>query len=77
MSLLLNAIDRATDGGTQPAERAAVRDALFATRDRSSVLGTYSIDSNGDTTQRRYGVYIIVAGQLTFWQAIDTRVPAG
>jgi len=47
-----------------------VRAALFATRDRRSVLGTYSIDPNGDTTLRRYGVYGIVAGRLTFWQAI-------
>jgi hypothetical protein len=35
------------------------------------VLGTYSIDRNGDTTLRRYGVYTIVAGRLTFWQAMD------
>ena len=70
MSLLLNAIGRATDGGTKPAVRSAVRAALFATRDRRSVLGTYSIDPNGDTTLRRYGVYGIVAGRLTFWQAI-------
>ena len=72
MSLLLNAIERATDRGTKPAERTEVRAALFATRDRRSVLGTYSIDRNGDTTQRRYGVYVIVAGRLTFWQAVDT-----
>jgi hypothetical protein len=34
------------------------------------VLGTYSIDRVGDTTLRRYGVYGIVAGHLTFWQSI-------
>ncbi len=72
MSLLLDAIDRATDHGTQPAERARVREALFATRDRHSVLGTYSIDRNGDTTLRRYGVWAIVQGRLAFWQAIGT-----
>ena len=70
MSLLLSAIDRGTDRGTKPALRSAVRTALFATRDRRSVLGTYSLDGNGDTTLRRYGVYAIAAGQLTFWQAI-------
>ena len=70
MSLLLSAIARGTDGGTEPAVRSAVRTALFATRDRRSVLGTYSIDANGDTTLRRYGVYAIVDGRLTFWQAI-------
>jgi branched-chain amino acid transport system substrate-binding protein len=70
MSLLLSAIARGTDDGTEPALRSAVRTALFATRNRRSVLGTYSIDSAGDTTLRRYGVYAIVGGQLTFWQAI-------
>jgi hypothetical protein len=34
------------------------------------VLGTYSVDRDGDTTLRRYGVYGIVAGRLTFWQAV-------
>jgi branched-chain amino acid transport system substrate-binding protein len=70
MSLLLSAVDRATDRGTEPAVRSAVRAALFDTQDRHSVLGTYSIDRAGDTTLRRYGVYGIVAGRLTFWQAI-------
>jgi branched-chain amino acid transport system substrate-binding protein len=69
MSLLLSAIGRATDRGTQPAMRSAVRAALFATHDRRSVLGTYSINRDGDTTLRRYGVYGIVDGRLTFWQA--------
>jgi branched-chain amino acid transport system substrate-binding protein len=69
-SLLLNAIDRATDHGTKPAIRAQVRAALFATRKRHSVLGTYSINPDGDTTLRRYGVYTIADGQLSFWEAI-------
>jgi branched-chain amino acid transport system substrate-binding protein len=56
MSLLLNAVEQATDRGTKPAVRAQVRAALFDTR---------------DTTLRRYGVYTIVAGRLTFWQAMD------
>ncbi len=70
MSLLLSAIGRATDRGTEPAVRSAVRAALFATHDRHSVLGTYSINRDGDTTLRRYGVYVIVGGRLTFWRAI-------
>ena len=77
MSLLLSAITRATDGGTEPAIRSAVRTALFATRDRRSVLGTYGIDGAGDTTLRRYGVYAIVDGHLTFWQAVDTSNKPG
>jgi branched-chain amino acid transport system substrate-binding protein len=71
MSLMLDAIGRATGGGTEPAVRSQVRAAIFATRDRHSVLGTYGIDSNGDTTLRRYGVWGIVQGQLTFLEAID------
>ena len=71
MSLLLGAIERATDQGTRPAVRSEVRAAIFATRARPSVLGTYRIDRNGDTTLRRYGVWVIVAGHLTFWQTID------
>ena len=39
--------------------RQAVLEALFATKDRESVLGTYSIDENGDTTLTDYGVYTI------------------
>ncbi|MGN6872564.1 MAG: branched-chain amino acid ABC transporter substrate-binding protein [Solirubrobacteraceae bacterium] len=70
MSLLLSAIGRATERGTEPALRSAVRSALFATHDRRSVLGTYSINRDGDTTLRRYGVYGIVDGRLAFWQAI-------
>ena len=31
--------------------------ALFAAKDRQSVLGTYSIDANGDTTLTDYGLY--------------------
>lgn len=71
MSLLLSGIERATDGGTEPAVRSDVRAAIFATRDRHSVVGTYSIDPDGDTTLLRYGVWRVVNGGLTFWQAID------
>jgi branched-chain amino acid transport system substrate-binding protein len=59
--LVLDAIERA--GST---EKADVLKALFDTKDRSSVLGTYSIDENGDTTLTDYGVYTIEDGELTF-----------
>ncbi len=71
MSLMLDAISRATRHGTSTATRSQVVSAIFATRERHSVLGTYSIDHNGDTTLRRYGVYRVVAGQMVFWKAID------
>ncbi len=70
MSLMLNAISRATKGGTRAALRSHVRAAIFSTRERRSVLGTYSIDAEGDTTLRRYGVYRVVAGRLAFWRML-------
>jgi branched-chain amino acid transport system substrate-binding protein len=70
MSLMLSAIERATDHGTRPARRSRVAEALFSTRNRHSVLGTYSIEKTGDTTLRRYGVYRIVGGRLSFWTAM-------
>lgn len=62
MSVVLDAMRRAKDC----ADRRQVIDAFFATRDRRSVLGTYSIDRDGDTTLTRYGGYKIVGGQLVF-----------
>lgn len=40
--------------GARGNSRQAVTDAFFAIRDRESVLGTYSIDANGDTTLSTY-----------------------
>lgn len=70
MRLLLSAIRKATDGGRKAAERAAVRRAIFATHNRRSVLGTYSIERDGNTTLDAYGVWRAVNGQLRFWKAI-------
>jgi branched-chain amino acid transport system substrate-binding protein len=54
MASVLDAIDRADD----PLDRKSVIDAYFATADRDSVLGTYSIDDVGDTTLDRAGAYV-------------------
>jgi branched-chain amino acid transport system substrate-binding protein len=70
MSLMLHAIARASDDGRHPVLRSRVVAALFATRDRQSVLGTYSIDRDGDTTLDRYGVWRVSSGRLVFWKAI-------
>jgi branched-chain amino acid transport system substrate-binding protein len=43
--------------GDKGGDKAAVLDALFNTKDRDSVLGTYSFDENGDTTLTDYGIY--------------------
>lgn len=66
MSLMLDAISRATHHGRRAALRSAVTRAIFTTRDRRSVLGTYSITSRGDTTLTTYGVYRVQAGRLVF-----------
>ncbi|MDQ6605881.1 MAG: branched-chain amino acid ABC transporter substrate-binding protein [Actinomycetota bacterium] len=72
MGLLLDAIRRGTRDGRAPAVRSGVVTALFATRERSGAIGSYGIDRDGDTTLRRYGVYRIVDGRLSFWRAIST-----
>jgi branched-chain amino acid transport system substrate-binding protein len=66
MSLLLRAVDRATDHGRRGAERSKVLAAIFATRNRRSVLGTYSIDRAGNTTLSAYGAYRASGGRLVF-----------
>jgi branched-chain amino acid transport system substrate-binding protein len=65
MKLGLDAITRSKTGSKED-----VAKALFATKDRQSVLGTYSIDENGDTTLTDYGVYGVKDGELTFDQTI-------
>jgi branched-chain amino acid transport system substrate-binding protein len=54
MALVLNCISRAGDEGDS---RGAVIDQFFATTDRQSLLGEYSIDSLGDSTLDRIGAY--------------------
>ncbi len=67
MRLALDAIERSGTG-----DKADIVAALFDTKDRESVLGTYSIDENGDTTLTDYGVYTVDGGELAF----DTTVKA-
>lgn len=49
MALVLSAI---RDGGIDEADRADVIDEAFATRDRKSRIGTYSVDADGDAKVR-------------------------
>jgi hypothetical protein len=71
MSLMLRAIARATEHGTRRPNRTKVTRELFSTRDRTSVLGNYSIDSSGDTTLRRFGSYTVSGGRLRFFRAVE------
>jgi len=68
MRLALDAIKRSDTG-----ETADILSALFETTDRESVLGTYSIDDNGDTTLSDYGVYTIEDGELVFDRTIKAK----
>jgi len=65
MRLAIDAIERSETG-----KKEDIVKALFATKDRSSVLGTYSIDENGDTTLTDYGVYSIEGGELKFEKTV-------
>jgi branched-chain amino acid transport system substrate-binding protein len=69
MKLALDAITRAGSS-----DREAIVEALFATRNRHSVLGTYSIDRNGDTSLTDYGRFSIRDGKPKFVQKIKTQV---
>jgi len=60
--------------GAGALDRVEVVKQLFATKDRESVLGTYSIDPNGDTTLTDYGLYTIEDGVPTYSKKIEAAV---
>ncbi|HWC27416.1 MAG TPA: branched-chain amino acid ABC transporter substrate-binding protein [Solirubrobacteraceae bacterium] len=66
MRLALDAIERSGTG-----KKDDIVKTLFDTEDRESVLGTYSIDDNGDTTLTDYGVYSIENGELKFEKRVE------
>jgi branched-chain amino acid transport system substrate-binding protein len=70
-------LDTCKELGADCSDRQAMIDALFQTKNRKSVLGTYDIDENGDTTITDYGVYTIEGGELQFDEAIQAGAAAG
>jgi branched-chain amino acid transport system substrate-binding protein len=70
MGVLLEAIKNA---GAKGNDRQAVIDAFFKIKNRESVLGTYSIDENGDTTLSDYGGDRVVGGKLVFDKVIKAQ----
>jgi branched-chain amino acid transport system substrate-binding protein len=70
MDLVLDTCEKL---GADCADREALIEALRGTKGRESVLGTYDIDENGDTTITDYGVYRVDNGELVF----DETVKAG
>jgi branched-chain amino acid transport system substrate-binding protein len=67
MNVMLEAIKNAGDKGN---DRQAVVDEFFKIKGRESVLGTYDIDENGDTTLSDYGGNRIEGGKLVFDKVI-------
>ena len=70
MQLALDAIERSGTG-----EKADVLKAVFDTEDRESVLGTYSIDDNGDTTLTERSLEKVENGELAFDKVIKGSAP--
>jgi branched-chain amino acid transport system substrate-binding protein len=70
MSVMLDAMKRAADANGGKLSRQAVIDQFFNTKGRDSVLGTYDIDKNGDTTLTDYGLYKIADHELAFEKVI-------
>jgi branched-chain amino acid transport system substrate-binding protein len=70
MSVVLDAIRRAADRGN---DRETVIERFFQTKDRRSVLGTYSVLASGETTLSRYGVDRVSDGGPVFYRAFDVR----
>jgi branched-chain amino acid transport system substrate-binding protein len=64
-------LDTCKELGADCSDKQAMIDALFQTKARESVLGTYDIDENGDTTITDYGVYAIKDGELEFDKTIQ------
>ena len=65
--LAIDMLERADD----PTDPASVNEAMFATEDHDSILGTYSIDENGDTSLTTYGVYNVEDGQMVFDKSVE------
>jgi branched-chain amino acid transport system substrate-binding protein len=70
MAVTLEAIKNAGDKGN---DRQAVVDEFFKIKGRDSVLGTYDIDENGDTTLSDYGGNRIEGGKLVFDKVIKAQ----
>jgi branched-chain amino acid transport system substrate-binding protein len=73
MALALATIRSVAGAHSGAVSRADVVNALLHTSNRHSAIGTYSINSDGDTTLAAYGLYRISGGRLVFSTVLDTR----
>jgi len=64
-------LDTVKSLGAKGNDKAAVLKALFDTKNRQSVLGTYGFNSNGDTTLKSYGLYKVGSdGEPVFFKTL-------
>jgi branched-chain amino acid transport system substrate-binding protein len=71
-------LDTITQLGSKGNSRSAVLAALFATKSRSSVLGTYGFNANGDTTLKSYGLYkVSSSGDPVFYKTLTPTKTVG
>ena len=71
MALMLDSINGAVKDGK--VTKADIVSEIFGTKGRESVLGTYDIDKNGDTSLTDYGLYKIEDGKLAFDRVIKAK----
>ena len=64
--MVLDAIKRA---GKK--DRAAIRDAMMATKDWDGVLGKWSFDKNGDTSLTAMSINQVKDGKFTFLKTVQ------
>jgi branched-chain amino acid transport system substrate-binding protein len=72
MKLVLDAVRSSRARGN---DRQTVIAHVFATRRRNSVLGRYSVQSNGETTLSQYGVDRVSGGRAVFLRAVSIGSP--
>ena len=70
MTLVLDAI---RSGGVRGNDRQVVIERVFATRNRDSVIGRYSIEPDGETTLSRFAVDRVLAGRPVLYRVMDTK----
>jgi branched-chain amino acid transport system substrate-binding protein len=70
MSIVIDSIRAA---GRRGNDRRTVISQLLHARERASVLGTYSIEADGETTLSPYGVDHVAHGRLIFYRDFPTR----
>jgi branched-chain amino acid transport system substrate-binding protein len=71
-------LDTVKSLGAKGNSKSEVLKALFAIKDRHSVLGTYGFNANGDTTLKSYGLYKVGSnGELVFSKTITPTKTVG